>query len=88
MPPSIRQQRQALRRQRRQLRQAQRKGARRRGLSPHLGRRVRGSDLYSLDERQRRMAQAILSRRHRAQQLHEQSAKNVDDTAPTEPSLE
>lgn len=84
MPPSIRQQRQALRRQRRQQRQAQRQGARSRSVSPHLSRRVRSSDLHSLDERQRRMAQAILSRRRQTQQLLEQSEKKGDDAAIAE----
>lgn len=83
MPPSIRQQRQALRRQRRQQRQAQRSTTRRRSVSPHLSRRVRSSDLNSLDERQRRIAQAILSRRQ-ASQLPEQSRSHLDDdTTPS-----
>lgn len=64
MPPSIRQQRQALRRQRQAQHRARRQGSRRRTFaSPHLSRRVRSYDLQSLDEYQRRIAQAILSRR-------------------------
>lgn len=84
MTLSIRQQRQALRRQRRQQRQAQRPSLRRRRLSPHLSRRVRSSDIYSLDERQRHMAQAILNRRHHAHQLLEQSRQSLDAAAIAE----
>ncbi len=91
MPPSIRQQRQALRRQRRQQRQAQRK-TRQREVSPYLSRRVRSSDLHSLDERQRRMAQAILSRRQQAQKLLERSREESEEDAAianfTEPNQE
>lgn len=84
MSPSTRQQRQALRRQRRQQHQLHRKGARRREVSPHLSRRVRSSDLHSLDERQRHMAQAILSHRNQAQRLQALSHQNLDDAAPIE----
>ena len=83
MSTSIRQQRQALRRQRRQQRQAQRQ-VRRRAVSPHLSRRVRMSDLNSLDERQRLIAQAILSRRQQVRQQLEQSAKQQSEDASTE----
>lgn len=84
MSTSIRQQRQALRRQRRQQRQAQRQ-VRRRTVSPHLSRRVRSSDLNSLDERQRRIAQAILSRRNRARQ---QQLEQAVDLQPEDKSTE
>lgn len=82
MSLSIRQQRQALRRQRRQQRQLQRP-TRRREVSPNLARRVRSSDLQSLDERQRRIAQAILNRRHQAQRQQE-----LSHNPPAEPSPE
>ena len=57
-----RQQRRALRRQRQQHRH-QRSSIRRSRTMQRLSRRVRSGDLRSLDERQRRMVQALLKRR-------------------------
>ena len=91
MSLSIRQQRQLIRRQRRQQRRAQRQ-IRRRAASPHLSRRVRSSDIHSLDERQRHIAQAILRRRQQAQALLDESRDAIREDAAladaTEPSSE